>query len=178
MQWSTGRGSAIVSYEPSDEGVAYRRLSRLDSRIRNQFDLITSRTGWLLTSHAFLLGAMATTLNGMNGDPSVSRFLLRTAILLLLPLVGIISSLLVHKSIMAAYRIVEEVKKARDILLEWLYTHHGYECISSTAFPAEHFHWGDRPPKVFPQLLLGIWAVLFVLAIVAAFLEMVKIFAS
>jgi hypothetical protein len=38
---------------------AYRQLSRVDNRIRAEHNYISSRIGWLFSSHAFLFIALA-----------------------------------------------------------------------------------------------------------------------
>ncbi|GGY16634.1 hypothetical protein GJV26_22240 [Massilia dura] len=159
----------ITGKKPTSEESGSRRLLRLDSRIRNQFDLITSRTGWLLTSHAFLFTAVAATLNGMVGTASASQMTMRAAILLLLPVIGAVSSFLVQRSVTAAYAIVEDVKKARDALLDYMCQMYGYECTNSRMFANAHFTWGDLPPKVFPVMMLIVWSFLFILACTIVF---------
>ena len=132
-----------------------RRLLRLDSRIRNQFDLITSRTGWLLTSHAFLLGAIAATLNaGDSHAAGAAHQMMRSFMLITLPLIGLISSGYVWRSVVGAYHIVDKVKKARFELLDVMTVKFGYELTDGDEKDVKA---GDRPPKIFPWLLGVVW---------------------
>lgn len=142
-----------------------RRLLRLDARIRNQFDLITSRTGWLLTSHAFLLTALAATLNVPAGHPSAAQTSMRGALLLLLPVVGTTTSFVVWKAIMAAYVIVGELKQARDVLLFTMSQQYGYELTTGQMYSAVRIGWGDFPPKILPLIMLAVWTILLVFAV-------------
>lgn len=153
----------LQQLEPKDrETVLNRRLVRLDLRIRSQFDLIASRTGWLLTSHAFMLAAMGATLNASVVAPLPTHVWMRTFLLWALPSLGLLTSALVLRSVHAAYRIVGGFKVMRDDLLRLCNEEFEYEL---TILDKGDVHSGDLPPKVFPWVLGLIWLVLLVLAI-------------
>lgn len=147
----------------NSEESLHRRLIRLDMRIRNQFDLITSRTGWLLTSHAFLLTALAATLNAGNAaNTTPAQAMMRMALLLILPIIGAISSYLVWQSVRGAYTIVGQAKIARTKLLKIMSIRFNYEITDG---PPADVRAGDRPPKIFPWIMFSVWMVLFAFAI-------------
>lgn len=148
----------------SEESLS-RRLVRLDTRIKNQFDLITSRTGWLLTSQAFLFAAFGTILNRLSDGTSAPALeLIRAALFISMPVVGIIACILVHASVEAAYAAITELKGHRTTLLEIASAKFGYENTEPSARITKN---GDLPPKVFPGIMLVIWSVLLILVIVA-----------
>ena len=144
------------------ETILNRRLVRLDLRIRSQFDLISSRTGWLLTSHAFMLAAMGATLNAHLESPPPTYAWMRWFLLLALPMLGLLTSALVWRSVLAAYRIVSGLKNARADLLQVCHREFEYE---QTILDDRDVQAGDLPPKVLPCALGAIWLVLFVLSI-------------
>lgn len=149
--------------DPKDrETVLNRRLVRLDLRIRSQFDLISSRTGWLLTSHAFMLAAMGATLNANVVAPLPTHVWMRTFLLWALPALGLLTSALVLRSVHAAYRIVSNFKSMRAGLLRICHEEFEYEL---TALDNADVRDGDLPPKIFPWALGLIWSVLLVLSI-------------
>lgn len=149
--------------EPKDrETILNRRLVRLDLRIRSQFDLISSRTGWLLTSHAFMLAAMGATLNANVAERMPTHDWMRTFLLWALPALGLLTSVLVWRSVLAAYRIVRGLKNARRRLLKICRREFEYEL---TGLRKADVRDGDLPPKVFPCALGFIWSVLLVMAI-------------
>ena len=142
-----------------------RRLVRLDTRINNQFDLITSRTGWLLTSQAFLFAAFGTILNRSSDSTSVPALeLIRTVSFLSMPVVGMLACILVHASVHAAYAAVAEFKGHRVTLLVTASAKFGYENTEPSARITKN---GDLPPKVLPGIMFVIWSVMLVLVIVA-----------
>jgi hypothetical protein len=149
-----------------------RRLVRLDTRIKNQFDLISSRTGWLLTSQAFLLAAFGAVLNKSTDVSTPPAFeLIRNVSFFSMPIVGMLLCALVHVSVFAAYDAIAELKDHRSKLLSFAYETFKYENTEPSAYITKR---GDLPPKVFPSIMFGIWAVMLILVIVALTMPPVK----
>jgi hypothetical protein len=149
---------------PSEESMC-RRLVRLDTRIKNQFDLITSRTGWLLTSQAFLFAAFGTILNRsteVTSPPAIE--LIRVVSFLSMPVVGMLACILVNASVHAAYDAVAELKDHRLALMRIASERFGYENTEPSTLITSR---GDLPPKVLPGIMFVIWAAMLVLVIVS-----------
>lgn len=109
-----------------------------------------------------MLAAMGATLNANGGAPLPTYGWMRTFLLLALPVLGLLTSTLVWRSVRAAYRIVSDLKAARTDLLRICNTEFEYE---STELRPADVDAGDMPPKVFPCALGFIWSVLLVLSI-------------
>lgn len=141
----------------------YRRLTRLDARIRNQFDLVTSRTGWLLASTAFLFAAYFAALTHPTGDLGPARALAVECLLVILPSTGILFCVLIQRSISAAYSAVASLKEARASLIKLASRRFGYENTEpSRNITAD----GDLPPKVLPAAIIVIWIFVLVFSFV------------
>lgn len=134
------------------------RLARLDTRLRNEFDLVSSRTGWLLATHGLLLAAFGTSLGLEKGQSAATAEMsMRSLLLVLLPILGLASSLIVSWSIRAAYSVIERIKSMRTLVLNEMHQRFRYEQTDS--LPSEVFA-GDLPPKILPILLALVWGVL------------------
>jgi hypothetical protein len=81
-------------------------LTRFDNLIKSEFDLVSHRMSWLMTSQAFLFSAFAIS-NVISGQRIKE---LTTILLTIIPLLGITTSLLVKKSIKAAHGVVNDLK--------------------------------------------------------------------
>jgi hypothetical protein len=151
----------------SDEHT-HRRLIRLDSRIRNQFDLITSRTGWLLTSQAFLLTAFAALLNALAdkdfNEISFDFYFIQVFIFVIIPVLGFALCIMINTSITAAYSAIDTLKNHRIQLLSEASNKYRYE---NTEPSSDVTKAGDRPPKFFPIILALLWLTLLLLVVFA-----------
>lgn len=138
------------------EARAYRRLSNVDSRIRNEYDFISSRTGWLFASHAFLFTALAALLS--QPPTSLPRLrIIRTVMMMALPLIGLVSSYLIWQAILGAYHVLRLHQELGQELEELLVRHFHY----SFAAPLERdIRAGDRPPMWLPLILGTVWLLL------------------
>jgi len=141
------------------EARAYRRLASVDTRIRNEHDYVSTRTSWLFASHAFLFVALTTLLNQpATGLPRLR--VIRTVMMIVLPLIGVISSYLIWQAIRAAYHVLRLHRDLRRELENVLVRQFHY----SVADPEEEYlKAGDRPPVLLPLLLGTVWLLLLVL---------------
>ena len=138
------------------EARAYRQLSRVDSRIRAEHDYVSSRIGWLFSSHAFLFIALASLLS--QPPTSLSRLrIIRTVMMIALPLIGVISSYLIWQAIRAAYHVLSSCRDLRHGLEGLLVRQFQY---SIATFIAQRLRAGDRPPMWLPIILGAVWLLL------------------
>ena len=83
------------------------------------------------------------------------------AIQYIVPIVGMLSAFLVALAILAAHRVVERLKPARE-KLEELATLEGYEQLGVDIESRDHLY-GNLPSKILPWVLAGSWAILLAL---------------
>jgi hypothetical protein len=138
---------------------AYRRLSNVDSRIRNEYDFISSRTGWLLASHAFLFTGLAVLLT--QPPTSLPRLrTIRTVMMIALPLIGVLSSYLIWQAVRGAYHVLRLHQDLSRELESLLARHFRY----SFAAPRQRdLKAGERPPIWLPLILGTVWLLLLLL---------------
>jgi len=129
------------------------QLERLTEAIESEFDLISARIGWLVTSEAFIFTAYATTMaNVIEKSQHVSTIIEYLAFAL--PLFGIILAILVALSVFAAHSAIEKLKKQRDLFLEQLPQALRIVLISSR----DHEHiLGNIPSQTIPWLIIIVW---------------------
>jgi hypothetical protein len=140
---------------------ACRSLETLDGRIRNEYDFISSRTGWLLASHAFLFTGLAVLLNQpVSTVPRVR--ILRTVMQLALPLIGIMSSYLIWSAIRGAYNVLRLNLELTAELQELLASKFLYRFVTP---PRHHLRAGARPPLWLPLILGTVWLILLSLIV-------------
>ena len=143
------------------EARVYRRLVHIDGRIRNEHDFISSRTGWLFASHAFLFTALAALLS--QPPTTLARLrAIRTVMMIALPLIGVSSSYLIWQAIMGAYHVLRLQQSLRQELEGLLARQFQYRL----ATPRERYlRAGDRPPMWLPLILGTVWLILLVLIV-------------
>lgn len=135
---------------------AYRQLSRVDSRIRAEHEYISSRIGWLFSSHAFLFIALATLLSQPPTSLTQLR-VIRTVMMIALPIIGVISSYLIWQAIRAAFHVLSSCRDLRRGLEGLLAS----QFQSSVVTPiARRLKAGDRPPLWLPLILGVVWLLL------------------
>jgi hypothetical protein len=126
------------------------------SQIEHEDNLISQRLSWLLASQSFLFTAYAITLNG----PSQSHFKTFEAnselLVRLLPLVGLISTLLIWISILAG---ISAMKKLRVDFERGVRGHlpGGLPTIQTGGMA---FRAGQFGPVLTPLLFVAVWVVL------------------
>jgi len=130
------------------------RLTRFDTQLRIEFDLIGHRMTWLVISQSFLFSAFATALRSIEdeGTRHAVKVLRR-----LVPELGILSALLAGVAIIAAHMVILRLKRRRDQLEEIAEKEFNYERlgVGSSTWP----HWlGNAASVVLPWLLIVVWA--------------------
>jgi hypothetical protein len=135
---------------------ANRQLSRVDSRIRDEHDYISSRIGWLFSSHAFLFIALASLLSQPPTSLSGLR-VIRTVMMIALPLIGVISSYLIWQAIRAAVHVLSSCRELRRSLEGLLATQFQDSVVTPIA---QRLKAGDRPPMWLPLILGAVWLLL------------------
>jgi hypothetical protein len=129
------------------------QIGALSQAIGAEFELVTARMGWLVTSEAFLFAAFAASVAAYTqisqALPSLTRLLL-----LALPVIGIALALLVKIAIGAAHSATTRLKQQREKLLKTLPEALQIELVSSR--DAEHM-LGNLPPIVIPWIFVGFW---------------------
>ena len=145
-----------MSDKDEDHALQFR-LTRFDAQIKLEFDLIGYRMTWLMTSQAFLFTAFTVCVTA-SSPPVVY---VAEAIQYIVPIVGMLSAFLVALAILAAHRVVERMKPARE-KLEEIATQLGYERLGVDVESRDHL-FGNLPSKILPWILAGSWAVLLLL---------------
>ena len=145
--------------ETDFEPRVWRRLANVDNRIRNEYDFVSSRTGWLFASHAFLFTALATLLS-QPPTGLVRLRAIRTVMMIALPSIGVISSYLIWQAILGAYHVLNLLRDLRAELEALLARNFQYR----VATPLERdIKAGNRPPMWLPLILGSVWLLLLLL---------------
>ena len=131
------------------------QLGRLTDAVKAEFDLITARIGWFMTSQAFVTAAFVVTLanaDAIGRDHAPTLVLLKYA----LPIIGVIASYLVHVAVAAAHRATVRLKRDRDARIEALPDRLRITLISSS----DRIHQeGNLPARVLPTIVGAFWTV-------------------
>ncbi len=130
------------------------RLTRCDSQIRIEFDLIGYRMTWLMTSQSFLFTAFTVCVNALQPH-MIAKWLQ-----FVIPLVGLISACLVALSIRAAHRVIEKLKPARAALEKTASPK--FEALGVDVGSRDHAD-GNLPSRVLPWVLFSAWLLLLIL---------------
>ena len=149
---------------PSDDGVLNRRLARLDSQIKIEFDLVGHRISWLLVANAFLFSAYVLTLNHVKSEDYIWQIKILT---ISLPAIGAVSSLLVGMAVYAAHWVMKKLKPIRDKLEQQASSLYEYEQIGIATNKWPH-RIGNWPPNVLPPLLFVIWMSLLIVTLASS----------
>ena len=131
------------------------QLGRLTDAVKAEFDLITARIGWFMTSQAFVTAAFVVTLanaDAIGRDHAATLLLLKYA----LPVIGVVASCLVHVAVAAAHRATVRLKRDRDTRIEALPPRLRIALISSSD---RIHHEGNLPARVLPAIVGAFWTV-------------------
>jgi hypothetical protein len=128
------------------------------SQIEHEDNLVSQRLSWLLASQSFLFTAYAITLNGpiqlhYQGYESQVRLLI-----ILLPLVGITSNVLIWTSILAGMSAMKKLKHSFERCI-------GSDCVAGLPpiqTKGAALLGGQLGPVLIPLLFLGVWLALLV----------------
>jgi hypothetical protein len=136
-------------------------LSRLDVMIRTNLDLISHRMGWLLISQSFLFTAFA--LAAAHVHNPVSDQLSLNTFVHLVPVLGLVTSLFVGLSLVAAMRAIWTMKATRARieakLTGALEAAYGASSIPRTSL----VDWiGHAPALAVPPLFAAAWLYLLI----------------
>jgi glucan phosphoethanolaminetransferase (alkaline phosphatase superfamily) len=132
------------------------RITRFDTQIKMEFDLIGYRMMWLMTSQAFLFAAFSVCVTANTPRlPEVTRLLQYV-----LPIVGSIAAFVVALAILAAHRVVERLKPARTDL-ERMGASLGYEILGVDPESPEHVS-GNLPSRILPPIIAVAWLALLI----------------
>ena len=152
---------ALATEQEREEERLIRLLARLDVRLRNEYDLVTARVGWLLAAQGFLYAALATLLavdkpRMAHGAPTIV-----TTVVAIVVLIGAVSSFSFGRALLAGHNEIKRLKDLRRPLLE----RYGFE---GTDPHKDHERMGDGLPLLLPRFLFLTWiAVLFACAMFA-----------
>lgn len=132
-----------------------RRLTRLDSQLKIEYELIGQRVSWLLVSNSFLFGAFVVGLNNVNPNTNVQKLI--HVLILAIPVIGLTSSVLVALAVRAAHEVISDLKAVRDRVEEEAYRAFSYERlgVQSKSWPHVVGNW---PPTLLPPLFAIVWA--------------------
>lgn len=138
-----------------EEDRLFRRLTRVETHLKNEFDLIGLRVNWLLASNAFLFTALMLNVNHLNNETApYSRLIDHAA--LLLSILGFGSSLLTFLSILGAYKVVKTLKIVRENLERDASEKYQHNQIGVNNGTAPHV-LGHLAPFCLPLLLMLVW---------------------
>jgi len=126
---------------------AEEKFTLIRTEIRTEYDFISNRMSWYVTSQSFLVTAF--TISG--GDRHHYMWFLRS----LIPVLGLLLSLIFWGSILAASAAIEELRRAQARLLETTTL-----ADSPLNMRAAWVHrWGMVPPLLIPVLFVLFWIV-------------------
>lgn len=157
-----GLEETIVSTEceqtKCEEDRLFRRLTRVEIHLKNEFDLIGQRVNWLLASNAFLFTALMLNVNHVNSATAPYSRLISHAALLLSTL-GIGSSLLTLLSIIGAYQVVNKLKFERQNIEREANRKYQHDQIGVNNHDIPHI-LGHLAPLFLPLLLILVWVLM------------------
>jgi len=132
-----------------------RRLTRLDSQLKIEYELIGHRVSWLLVSNSFLFGAFVVGLNNASLNGGIQKLI--HILILAIPVIGLASSVLVALAVRAAHEVVSEFKVVRDRVEEEAHRAFSYERLGVHIKSWPHIV-GNWPPMLLPPLFAVVWA--------------------
>ena len=136
------------------------QLQRLDLAIHKEYTLVSDRMSWMVTSESFIFTAfIVAAVNYSNGS---SIKLLVGSFLILMPLLGIFLAAIVRRAINAAHSAANRLKDDRDELEGKLPETLRIKPVSSKD-PENND--GNLPPTYVPFVIIGVWGVLFIVAV-------------
>lgn len=147
-------GTMSIPKSPSEESLN-RRILRLDSQIKIEYDLIGHRVSWLLASNSFLIAAFAVVLNNSSPNGSLN-WRLAQLLMWLLPITGSISCIVVARAVSAAHSVINELKKQRDPVEDLAAKLYSYERLGVSQQTWYHIA-GNRPPTFLPLVVACVW---------------------
>lgn len=127
-------------------------ISRLDSQIRAEFDVINQRMTWLMVAQSFLFIAYANVWVGLSRGSHLMLWTLSVVI----PSIGIAMAVLVRLAIWAAHSVVSRVKDERT-RFEQDYPEYARYRISVHRRQMEH-RLGNLPAQILPFVFMAAWA--------------------
>lgn len=144
-----------------EEERLFRRLTRIETHLKNEFDLIGQRVSWLLATNAFLFTALMLNINHLNDEHAPYTLTIKYASILL-AILGIGSSFLTFLSILGAYIVVHKVKKTRKHVEADAATQFQHDLIG--VHNEDCPHWmGHIAPFLLPWLLIVVWMLILIL---------------
>jgi hypothetical protein len=144
--------------EPSEKISPLERYQLFRNRIEHEDNLVMQRLSWLMASQSFLFTAYAIVTNGLAGSPPAAEniFVNRLSTLAqIIPIVGLLNSLLILVSILAALKAIRELRRE--------YLQHGriLEAIPLQTSPTART-LGLSAPVLLPLLFLAVWLFLLI----------------
>lgn len=127
-------------------------ISRLDSQIRAEFDVINQRMTWLMVAQSFLFIAYANVWVGLSRGSHSMLWTLSVVI----PSIGIAMAVLVRLAIWAAHSVVSRVKDERT-RFEQDHPEYARYRISVHRRQMEH-RLGNLPAQILPFVFIAAWA--------------------
>jgi hypothetical protein len=147
------------------------QLERLDTAIAHEYDLIESRLTWFMVSEAFILVAFTIACTNYASSYAMKPALM--AIIILMPLLGIVRALLVSRAIFAARSAAQvRFKPHRQRLEEMLQKIEPESAVFLIGSRDQETQLGDTPAYYLPKIATAAWGLLFIAAIVGFVLPM------
>lgn len=140
------------------------QLQRLDTAIHKEYTLVSDRMSWMVTSESFIFTAFI--IATVNYSNDLSLRILAGCFLIMMPLLGVFLAEIVRRAINAAHSAANRLKDDRDELEQKLPQIITIKPISSKD-PENNA--GNLPPTYVPFVIIGIWAILFIVVVVKIF---------
>jgi hypothetical protein len=141
----------------TETGFLIETTHHLSEAIRTEFELISSRISWLVTSEAFIFAAFSTLVACSSHEITTLQHT-RNLLLQLLPILGLALSIVAMIALQAANKAIIKLKSKRDEMLEYYPKNIKLPLISSNDI--EHC-LGNIPSIVLPLLFMIIWILLY-----------------
>lgn len=137
------------------------QLTRLDGAIEKEFTLIADRMTWMMLSEAFIFGAFAASV--MSYSQKAQLRIVSVTLMIVLPLLGMATALLVRTAINAAHIASDALKRDRTKVEDYFEAEFHIALISNKA---ETHRAGNLPSRVLPLIVPAIWATILVITVV------------
>lgn len=129
-------------------------ITRLDSQIRSEFDVINQRMNWLMVAQSFLFIAYANVWVGLSRNFNA----ILSKLSIIIPAIGIIMAIIVRLAIWAAHIVISRVKDERTRFEQGHPAYTDYQ-ISVHRKQKEH-RLGNLPAQILPFVFIAAWGAL------------------
>lgn len=148
--------------------IVLAQLARLDAAVALEFDRIGNRMLWLVLSESFIFSTFATV--GVNYTSNHYMHSALTALLILMPFLGIVIAALVYPAILAAHSAAQHLKRDRQRFEKMIEREDEELGVFLISARDQENTWGNIPSLYLPPTITLIWLILLTIVIIKLFI--------